>query len=67
MFVITIYFEDPKEDWYCQLLYPRKIKNFLTLLTYLLTYLLTKLYMTLCDFLNLDCLVIDVLATFRFD
>ena len=35
MFVITMYFEGPKEDWYCQLGHPRKIKN---LLTYLLTY-----------------------------
>ena len=33
MFVITMYFEDPKVDWYCQLGYPRKMKN---LLTYLL-------------------------------
>ena len=29
-------FEGPKEDWFCQLGHPRKIKN---LLTYLLTYL----------------------------
>ena len=36
MFVITTYFESPKEDWYCQLGHPRKIKN-------LLTYLLTKM------------------------
>ena len=34
MFVITMYFEGPKEDWYCQLGHPGKIKN---LLTYLLT------------------------------
>ena len=40
MFVIIMYFEGPKEDWYCQLGHPRKIKNLLTLL-YLLTYLLT--------------------------
>ena len=37
MFVITMYFEGLKEDWFCQLGHPRKIKN---LLTYLLTYLL---------------------------
>ena len=36
MFVITMYFEGPKEDLYCQLGPPRKIKN---LLTYLLTYI----------------------------
>ena len=36
MFVITMYFEGPKEDWYCQVGHPRKIKN---LLTYLLIYL----------------------------
>ena len=34
MFVITMYFEGLKEDWFCQLGHPRKIKN---LLTYLLT------------------------------
>ena len=34
MFVITMYDEGPKEDWYGQLGHPRKIKN---LLTYLLT------------------------------
>ena len=33
MFVITMYFEGLKEDWFCQLGHPRKIKN---LLTYLL-------------------------------
>ena len=32
MFVITMYFEGPKEDWYCQLCHPRKIKNLLTYL-----------------------------------
>ena len=36
MFVITMYFEGLKIDWFCQLGHPRKIKN---LLTYLLTYL----------------------------
>ena len=36
MFVITMYFEGLKEDWFCQLGHPRKIKD-------LLTYLLTKL------------------------
>ena len=36
MFVITMYFEGLKEDWFCQLGHPRKIKN---LLTYLLTLL----------------------------
>ena len=34
MFVITMYFEGLKEDWFWQLGHPRKIKN---LLTYLLT------------------------------
>ena len=37
MFVITMYFEGLKEDWFCQLGHPRKIKN-------LLTYLLTKIW-----------------------
>ena len=45
MFVITMYFEGPKEDWYCQLGHPRKIKN---LLTYLLSYLLTRLFWQQC-------------------
>ena len=35
MFVITMYFEGLKEDWFCLLGHPRKIKN---LLNYLLTY-----------------------------
>ena len=30
MFVITMYFEGLKEDWFCQLGHPRKIKNLLT-------------------------------------
>ena len=33
MFVITMYFEGPNDDWYCQLGHPREIK---ILLTYLL-------------------------------
>ena len=32
MFVITMYFEGLKEDWFCQLGHPRKIKNLLTYL-----------------------------------
>ena len=35
MFVITMYFEGPKKDWYYQLGHPRKIKNLLT--TYIKT------------------------------
>ena len=38
MFVITMFFEGLKEDWFCQLGHPCKFKN---LLTYLLT-LLTR-------------------------
>ena len=45
MFVITMYFEGPKEDWYCQSGHPRKINN---LLTYLLAYLLILPQKTSC-------------------
>ena len=56
MFVITMYFEGPKEDWYCQLSHPPKIKN-------LLTYLLTLL--TLIVVLS-EIMLLSIMKTFVF-
>ena len=63
MFVITMYFEGSKEDWYCQLGHPRKIKNLLTYLQKCIV--ITDVVMTLlvrAESVN-TCVVITLFMT----